>query len=427
MIRVRKWPKPECSDSDLNSPFDKTMKLELVTYFRVLGSLAVIAASSLASSVFAHSVVPTINIPSNTGNDRLTRTQSSGRAVVVIEGGGSTHAFTTPWAACDGDRPQYIQALLNAGFPVFTAPGFGNLSSSTDGKSGCPPQPPIEVQWNTAGFPTQAGQAVLGFLGYLHETYGYRSFDLVGYSYGGVIARATVAALKQKTPAGSMAPAFSYAQIAVDAGLSTPSIVTLNSPHLGAPLFDIAADPKKNVSPVIKSWGLQYANNAKALIWFERFGEAGAIQVLRTSGHAKPFKESWDERQVGVLDGVSVTLIAGDYCGRRCPISGRNKTKTYSPRTDGTVPVYSQLMLPCPTPCPVPPGSVYLPPGMIPEASVVRKTFPTIHSEYDANRLQLPPNLSVTNDPAAIDYLVSTFMARWKEAGISVITHHKAD
>jgi pimeloyl-ACP methyl ester carboxylesterase len=79
---------------------------------------------------------------------------------------------------------------------VFTAPGFGNTSSSTDGESGCPPQPPLEVQLNTSGYPTQAGQSVLGFLGFLNETYGYETFDLVGYSYGGIVAQATVAALK---------------------------------------------------------------------------------------------------------------------------------------------------------------------------------------------------------------------------------------
>lgn len=343
---------------------------------------------------------------------------TSGRAVVVIEGGGSTHAFTTPWAACDGGRDQYIQGLLDAGLPVFTAPGFSNLSSSTAGRSGCPPQPPTEVQWNTLGFPTQAGQAVLGFLGYLHATYGFRTFDLVGYSYGGLIARATVAALKQQPPAGTMAPAFSYAQSAVDAGVSIPSIITMNSPHLGAPSYDLASDPAEYLRPVTKAWGRQYANTSKSLTVFERLAGAGAIQVLKTSGHAKRNPESWDERQVGVLDGVSLTLMAGDYCGRKCPITTDLNIKKH-PRTDGTVPVYSQLMLPCPTPCPAPPGSVYIPSGMVPEANVVRKTFPTVHSTYDADRLGLPQDLSVSKNPAAIDYLVSTVLSKWQEAGLS--------
>jgi hypothetical protein len=90
---------------------------------------------------------------------------TSGRAVVVIEGGGSTHPFTTPWTACDDGRPRYVQALRDARLPVFTAPGYTNTATSTTGRSGCPPQPPIEVQWNTSAYPTQAGESVLGFLG----------------------------------------------------------------------------------------------------------------------------------------------------------------------------------------------------------------------------------------------------------------------
>ena len=288
---------------------------------------------------------------------------TSGRAVVVIEGGGSPHAFTTPWAACDGGRPAYVQALLDAGLPVFTAPGFGNTYGSTAGETGCPPQPPTEVQWNTSEYPTQAGQAVLGFLGYLNATYGYRTFDLVGYSYGGVVARATVAALKQSPGAGSVAPGFSYAQAAVDAGVLIPSIVTMNSPHLGGPAYDIAAEPAGYLRPVAKAWGQQFANSSKSLIAFQRKEGAGSIHVLVTSAHAKPNPASWDSRQVGALDGVALTLIAGDYCGQTCgddrPASGAGART----RTDGTVPVYSQSMLPCPKTCPSPPGSDLHPAG----------------------------------------------------------------
>jgi pimeloyl-ACP methyl ester carboxylesterase len=346
---------------------------------------------------------------------------TSGRAVVVIEGGGSPHAFTTPWAACDDGRPKYAQALLDAGLPVFTAPGFGNSYTSTAGVSGCPPQPPIEVQWNTSGYPTQAGQSVLGFLGYLNAAYGYRTFDLVGYSYGGLVARATVAALKQPPMAATLAPAFSYAQAAVDAGISIPSIVTLNSPHLGGPAYDIAANPAAYLRPVAKAWGRQFANSSRSLATFQRQEGAGSIQVLVTRAHATRNEASWDTRQVGVLDGVALTLIAGDYCGRTCgddrPSSGPGSKERL--RTDGTVPVYSQLMLPCPKACPVPPGSVYIPPGLVPSANVVRKTFPTVHSPFVAKGLGLPDTLSVSRNPAAIAYLVGTVVAQWKAAGAS--------
>lgn len=348
--------------------------------------------------------------------------QTSSRAVVVIEGGGSPHAYTTPWAACAGGRPQYVEALLAAGLPVFTAPGFGNTQSSVEGESGCPPQPPLDVQWNTSGYPTQAGQDVLGFLGFLNQTYGYKTFDLVGYSYGGLVARATVAARKSPPPT-EVAPSVSYAQAAVDAGVTIPSIVTLNSPHLGAPAYDITDDPSVYREPVAAAWGRQYAEASESLIPFERNEGAGAIQVLRTSAHAKPDPKGWDVRQVGVLDDVAVTLVAGDFCGLVCGdlATAASGEVEKSLRTDGTVPVYSQLMLPCPEPCPAPPGSVYIPPGLLPDANVVRQSFPTVHSTSVAKGLGLPKEPSVSRNPAAIDFLVSTVKSDWQEAGAQLL------
>jgi hypothetical protein len=315
-----------------------------------------------------------------------------------------------------------VNGLSHAGLPVFTAPGYGNYFASTADRSGCPLQPPLDVQWNTSGYPTQAGQAVLGFLGYLHATFGYRTFDLVGYSYGGVIARATIAALKQAPPADSIAPGFSYAQSAVDAGVTIPSLVTLNSPHLGGPAYDIALNPTRFYPLVAKAWGTPFANSALFLAGFERTRGAGSVHVLSTRGHSKEDPASWDATQRGVLDNMQVTLIAGDYCGRTC---GDDRTHAPTPsrlelRTDGTVPVYSQLMLPCSSPCPAPPGSVYLPPGMVP-ANAVRKTFPTVHSLGRVTWFHLSPDRSVTNNPEAIAYLVDTVTGTWRAAGASLL------
>jgi pimeloyl-ACP methyl ester carboxylesterase len=342
---------------------------------------------------------------------------TAGRAVVVIEGGGSPHPFTTPWAACDGGRQHFVEDLAAAGLPVFTAPGFGNSYGSTAGSTGCPRQPPLDVQWNTFGYPTQAGQAVLGFLGYLHAAYGYRTFDLVGYSYGGVVARATVAALKQQAAPASMAPAFSYATAAVRAGIRIPSVTTLNSPHLGSPTYDIASDPRAFYGPVASAWGTQFAEAGMGLVPYERDGGAGSIHVLKTDAHAKPDPTSWDAQQVGVLDGVALTLIAGNYCGRSCgdantPPDAEPKGRL---RTDGTVPVYSQLMQPCTAACLAPPGSVYLPPGLLP-ANVVRKTFATVHSKFDTKRLGLAVERSSSVNPAATGYLRDSVLARWRAA-----------
>jgi hypothetical protein len=150
-----------------------------------------------------------------------------------------------------------------------------------------------------------------------------------------------------------------------------------------------------------------------SLVDFARLMGAGSTQVLVTSAHAKPKPDSWDSLQVGMLDDVALTLIAGDYCGRTCGDSRAASGSGGSafPRTDGTVPLYSQLMLPCPKICPAPPGSVYIPPGMVPESTVVRKTFPTIHSSSVTDGLGLPASLSVLQNPAAVAYLVSTLAA----------------
>ena len=388
-------------------------------------SIAIVALAAMFASptAIAHAT-PAL---SERAGDQALGAATSGRAVVVIQGGGSSHAYTTPWDACDSGRSMYVQQMVDAGLPVFTAPGFTNIFGSTFGETGCPQQPPLEVQWNTSGYPTQTGQAVLGFLGYLQATYGYTTFDLVGYSYGGLVARATFAALKQPPAAETMAPAFSYAQGAVNAGVSIPSITTLNTPHLGGPAYDIATDPAKYLLPVTKDWGRQFAKSSMDLVESAQLLSAGSSQVLVTSAHAKPKPGSWDSRQVGLLDGVALTLIAGDYCGRTCGDGlGASVSGGKAPlRTDGTVPVYSQLIQPCPKACPTPPGSVYIPPGMVPASNVVRKTFPTVHSTFVTKGLGLPSNLSVVRNPAAIAFLVSTLTAQWQAAGLPLATSQR--
>ena len=358
-------------------------------------------------------------LPAPTAENLALGARTNGRAVVVVEGGGSPHPYTTPWDACDQGRPTFIQSMVDAGLAVFTAPGKGNTLPSTAGRTGCPPQPPLDIQWNTSGYPTQAGEAVLGFLGYLNATYGYRTFDLVGYSYGGLVSRATIAALKRPPAANSLAPSFSYANVAIEAGITIPTLITLNSPHLGAPAYDIASDPRKFLPRVTKGWGKQYADSAKALIVFERTGGAGAIQVLRTQSHSRDNPNTWDASQVGVLDDVAVTLIGGDYCGRTCGVDrlADSPSGRPYPRTDGTVPLYSQLIQPCGKECGNPPGPVYIPPGMVPKGTV-RKVFPTMHSTFDTDRRGLPPELSVSKNPEAIDYLVTTVTAPWRALGV---------
>ena len=385
----------------------------------LLALLAPTASALPSADPNPRSAATSASVPSPSAENLALGARTLGRAVVVVEGGGAPHPYTTPWESCEGGRPAFVQAMVDAGLAVFTAPGKGNILPSTARRTGCPPQPPLDIQWNTSGYPTQAGEAVLGFLGYLHATYGYHTFDLVGYSYGGLVSRATIAALKRPPAAGTIAPSFSYADLAVTAGISIPTLVTLNSPHLGAPAYDVALDPRRFMPKVAKGWGEQYANSATGLIVFQRTAGAGAIQVLRTGSHSRDNPNSWDASQVGVLDGVALTLIGGDYCGRSCGVDrlAKDASGRPYPRTDGTVPLYSQLIRRCGKRCPNPPGSVYIPPGMVPEGTV-RKVFPTVHSTFDADRLGLPAVLSVSKNPEAIEYLVATVSAPWRDLDI---------
>jgi hypothetical protein len=77
-------------------------------------------------------------------------------------------------------------------------------------------------------------------------------------------------------------------------------------------------------------------------------------------------------RDPGALDGVALILLAGDFCGP----NGCGGDPATSPRTDGTVGVFSQLMLECGPAAAQqrgpPPTSVFVPPGLVP-AGTLRK------------------------------------------------------
>lgn len=207
------------------------------------------SAADAKALIAAAEAWATLSSPAGHAVDLAAGAATSRRAVVVIQGGGSTHAYTTPWASCDKPQPTYIKALAAAGFPVFTAPAHLNGMSSTDGETGCPPPLPFAMEWNALGYPTDTGAAVLDFLGFLAATYGYRTFDLVGYSYGGIVGRATIAAFKQVAAAGPP-QAFSYGAYAAAVGVTIPTLLTLNTPQcVGVASFFCMAGDRSARSP----------------------------------------------------------------------------------------------------------------------------------------------------------------------------------
>ena len=108
--------------------------MKLLTILLSLTALA-ISASHMARGEqvnITHSGVPALGLgASPTIDSQSMGSLTSGRAVVVIEGGGAPHPFTTPFAACKEGRDTYIQRMIDAGLPVFTAPGFTNLNKSS--------------------------------------------------------------------------------------------------------------------------------------------------------------------------------------------------------------------------------------------------------------------------------------------------------
>lgn len=149
---------------------------------------------------------------------------------------------------------------------------------------------------------------------------------------------------------------------------------------------------------------------------------AGGVQFLVTESHtdaAAASRETWDEKQVGVLDGVAVTLLGGDLCG----FAGCEDNGTPGPpRTDGVVPLYSQLMQPCEAgaTCGPPPTSIYIPPGLVP-AGTVRAVFPTVHSTFTSRQAALPDVASASVNPASVGFLVKTVVGHWQAAGVPLM------
>ncbi len=300
------------------------------------------------------------------------------RAVVVMEGGGSAHAYTTPWQACDDGRAPFIEALLRRGMPTFTAGAHVRLAASTSGKTGCPPplDPRYEVPIGEDALSAGAGLARL--LGYLHENFGFRTFDLVGYSYGGQVARGAIAAVR----AGAVP------------GVRVASLTTLNSPLEGSYTYDLVANVTTDAA-VMALVGLDGLIEARDLAAFVTDDDGALRGNLVTSVYRGP--NNWNLAQVGALDGIAVTLIGGNYMGGG---------STGLVENDGAVALYSQLLL-----------SADVPPGLLPPGTV-RHIFPTMHSVFSAIIRGLPLNLSASSFLPSVAAVVDAVAGHWAAEGV---------
>jgi pimeloyl-ACP methyl ester carboxylesterase len=224
------------------------------------------------------------------------------RAVVIVSGGAAISPFTTPAAGCAsglsaGSTDTGLrEALLGAGLAVYTSPAnVGRRPVTEDpeanGFDGAPEQLPAELTVNAVGTIDDAGQHLGAFLSYLAAREGFEEVDLVCHSMGGLFARA---AIRELTTAGHP--------------LRTRSLTTLGTPWTGSFVAEVAGgladmslaagDPR--TESIIREMQEQLT-----------VGSEGAGQQVTSQYLAGA--DGWNERQTGVLDGIPVTIVAGDW------------------------------------------------------------------------------------------------------------------
>lgn len=307
---------------------------------------------------------------------------SSAHVVVLVSGGAAVTPFTTPTAAAGvgqaaGNTLTALRAaLLAAGHEVFTAParvGAGEAAEDTgwEGFSAVPEVLPAAMTINAVGGIDEAGAALDAFLEHLVATRGAGSFDLVGHSMGGLIARAAIGARRARRDA-----------------MPVRRLVTLGTPWTGALLGDVVAGEL-----TIADAGGD-AMTQRILRESERYAaehSQGAAEQVSRRYLAGP--GGWNARQAGALDGVAVTAIAGSAC------AARDAPESLWPH-DGLVSRRSAL-------------AIDVPAAVLPGAE--RAEFDDVHSIFFADVLGLPWERALTWDPAVLDVVSEALGSRSAE------------
>ncbi len=226
-------------------------------------------------------------------------TEPEKRAVVLVSGTAATTPFTTPSQACTtgysaGNTWAYLRDyLVDRGLQVYTAPasiGGVPVTETKDAYAGpfgnCPTQLPASMTINAIGAVDQSGANLARFIKYLNTEYGVNSVDVVGHSLGGLTGRAGIReVLLNEIP------------------VTVRSYTTLGSPWDGTQIAAFT-DPKKPLAgcdgePICEGFVSQ-------LLPVPGIG----ILISTLSPKNKPI---WNQSQIGFLDGIPVTMIAGTY------------------------------------------------------------------------------------------------------------------
>lgn len=288
-------------------------------------------------------------------------------AVVIVSGGGAISPFTTPTAGCGtglsaGSTDTGLrEGLLAEGFAVYTSPAnVGNKPVTHDPDFGGftdPPEVlPVELTVNAVGQIDTAGDRLAAFLTFLAEREGLTRVHLVAHSMGGLFSRAAIRMLREQ---GST--------------LQIASLTTLGTPWNGS----YAADHANGDLPLSVAGGDPITEQIIADFIVLRDGVSGgaAEQVTR---RYLAVANGWNERQRGVLDGIPLTIVAGDHFR----LDGGDAAAWPH---DGLVQLSSALAE-----------------GVSPEVASPRhvEVFPDVHSIYFAEPFGLPWERALTWDPA---------------------------
>ena len=251
-------------------------------------------------AILAVSTVALAACSSTSGGGGESTAASAPPTVVIVSGLLAISPYTTPTEACAtgyaaGNTDTFMrEQLLAAGFDVYTAPamiGGGQVVDQDTPAGGpfgdCPPQLPAELTADPSIDPLKVGKSIAAFLRYLQTDEGVDEVHLVGHSMGGPFSRVAMAELK-----------------ASGDGPRVVSLTTVGSPW--EPIMIGNFPPTEDPSVA--------CDGNKACLIFQ----GAALDVPTVVQQMLPFVqaagfEPWTQQQVGVLDGVPVTLIGGTY------------------------------------------------------------------------------------------------------------------
>lgn len=288
-------------------------------------------------------------------------------AVVIVSGGGAISPFTTPTTGCGtglsaGSTDTGLrEGLLAEGFAVYTSPAnVGNKAVTHDPDFGGftdPPEVlPIELTVDAAGPIDTAGERLAAFLTFLTEREGLQRVHLVAHSMGGLFSRAAIRVLREQ---GS--------------SLRIASLTTLGTPWNGS----YAADHANGDLPLAVAGGDPITEQIIADFIVLRDGISGGAAEQVTRRYLTG-ADGWNERQRGVLDGIPLTIVAGDHFR----LDGGDAAAWPH---DGLVQLSSALAE-----------------GVSADVAAPRHVavFPDVHSIYFAEPFGLPWERALTWDPA---------------------------